>query len=184
MKARIAALALALIASAGCGGRNEKTTEPDAEKKPITESPAIVAERTLADRNAGHDDLTAVQKVGGAEGRSPFEGDRVIGLNAIVRRSLDVSREFDKAAPTIRAAVDAAAAGGDRAAAEAGIATVNGLYGRAKAALDDWAKAEADLKASGEYFDEAIFYGMTKFVADVEQELREEKEALAAKLAG
>ena len=144
----------------------------------------VSGQRELVDRNAGHPELAPEQKVGGVEGRSPFVGDRVIGLNAIVRRSLDVSRDFDKAVPGIRAAVDAAVAGGDRVAAEAGLKTISDFYDRAKAALDDMVKAEAELKASGEYYDESIFYGMQKFVADIETELREEKEALAAKLAG
>ena len=164
----------------GCGkaGKDAQAEKTGAEK---SES-AISGQRELVDRNAGNPELAPEQKVGGVEGRSPFEGDRVIGLNAIVRRSLDVSREFDAAAPGIRAAVDAAAAGGDRAAAEAGLRKIEDFYGRAKAALDDMVKAEEELKASGEYYDDSIFYGMMKFVTDIETELREEKTALAAKL--
>lgn len=177
----VAASALAV----GCG-KAEKDTQKSAAAAEAEQAAdgEISGQRELIDRNAGHPELAPSQKVGGVEGRSPFEGDRVLSLNAIVRRSLDVSREFDKAAPGIRAAVDAAVAGGDRVAAEAGVKSVSDLYDRAKAALDDMVKAEAELKASGEYYDDSIFYGMQKFVADIETELREEKEALTAKLAG
>lgn len=181
MAAKFIALALAVSALAGCGAKNDNASAlPDGE----TGAADAQTERTLVDRNAGHSDLAPSQKVGGAEGRSPFEGDRVVGLNAIVRRSLEISREFDKAAPAIRAAVDAAAAGGDRAPAETGIKTISDLYDGAKSALDDMAKAEQDLKASGEFYDDSIFYGMQKFVADVEAEIGEEKTALNAKLGG
>jgi hypothetical protein len=164
---------------AGCGGERPPA-DPAAESAPAAEP--IDPQRALTDLNAAHPELAPSQQVGGAEGRSPFVGDRVIKLNAIVRRSLDVSREFDKAAPGIRAAVDAAAAGGDRATAEAGLKAISDFYDRAKSAFDDMAVAEAELKASGEYYDDAIFFGMQKFVADIETELREEKAALAAKL--
>lgn len=183
---RLTMIFLLSALAVGCG-KTKQDAQKSAAAEATAEQPAegeISGQRELVDRNAGHPELTPEQKVGGVEGRSPFEGDRVIGLNAIVRRSLDVSREFDDAAPAIRAAVDAAAAGGDRIAAEAGLKTIAELYDRAKSALDDMVKAEAELKASGEYFDDAIFYGMTKFVADIETELREEKEALAAKIAG
>lgn len=173
----------ALAVACGKADKEAQTDAASADAK--AESVAdgdISGQRELVDRNAGNPELAPEQKVGGVEGRSPFEGDRVIGLNAIVRRSLDVSREFDNAAPGVRAAVDAAAAGGDRIAAQTGLKTIGDLYDRAKSALDDMVKAEAELKASGEYYDEAIFYGMTKFVADIETELREEKAALEAKL--
>ncbi len=180
------ALMLAALGLAACGA--SKTKDAAADKAPVSKEEQEVvdapidAQRELVDRNVGHPELLPTQKIGGAEGRSPFDGDRVIGLNAIVRRSLDVSREFDKAAPAIRAAVDAVAAGGDRAAAESGVKSIDEFYDRAKAALDDMVKAEGELKASGEYYDDAIFYGMVKFVADIESEIRVEKAALTAKL--
>lgn len=177
----LAAAALAV----GCGnsGKEAKTDEAAAEA-PSGEAAigAVSGQRELVDRNVGHPELEAAQKVGGVEGRSPFEGDRVIKINAIVRRSLDLSRAFDSAAPGIRVAVDAAAAGGDRAAAEAGLQKIDEFHVRAKTALDDMIKAEEELKASGEYYDDSIFYGMMKFVSDIETELREEKAALSAKL--
>ena len=52
-----------------------------------------------------------------------------------------------------------------------------------KAAFDDMEKAEADIKASGEYYDEGIFAAMAKFVTEIEREMREEKATLSAKLA-
>lgn len=168
-------------AAVGCG-KAERDAPASAPAAAAEEAPAPSGQRELKDLNAGHPELAPEQKVGGAEGRSPFVGDRVVKLNAIVRRSLDVSKEFDAQAPAIRAAVDAAAAGGDRVAADAGLKTLGDFYDRAKAALDDMVKAEAELKASGEYYDDAIFYGMMKFVTDIETELREEKEALSAKL--
>lgn len=176
---KILAAAILAVFSVGCG-KKESAAPADASSTDATPAPS--GQRELSDRNVGHPELTPEQKIGGVEGRSPFEGDRVIKLNAIVRRSLDVSREFDLAAPGIRAAVDAAAAGGDRAAAEAGLKTISDYYDRAKSALDDMVKAEEELKASGEYYDDSIFYGMMKFVTDIETELREEKAALQAKL--
>lgn len=184
MQKILASVILAALA-AGCGKREAAATaDATAEPSSTESSAASSGQRELTDLNAGHPELAPGQKVGGAEGRSPFVGDRVIKLNAIVRRSLDISREYDAAAPGIRAAVDAAAAGGDRAAAEAGIKTISDYYDRAKSALDDMVKAEEELKASGEYYDDSIFYGMMKFVTDIETELREEKAALAAKLGG
>mgnify|MGYP000533561519 CR=1 FL=1 len=178
-------LAAAALA-AGCGkSGKEAKTEQAASEAPASEAAvdvAISGQRKLVDLNAGNPQLSPEQKVGGVEGRSPFEGDRVIKLNAIVRRSLDLSREFDGAAPGIRAAIDAAAAGGDRAAAELALKTMDEFHGRAMAAREDMTKAEQELKASGEYYNEVIFAGMQKFVAELETELREEKEALAAKL--
>lgn len=159
------------VAAAGCG-KSAKDAQSNA--------PSIAAAEQ-AD-HAGQAGAAADQQAGAAAGRPPFAGDRVIKLNAIVRRSLDLSKEFDAQAPSIRAAVDAAAAGGDLAAAEAGVQTISDFHDRAKAALDDMVAAEAELKESGEYFDTAIFYSMMKFVADIETELREEKAALAAKL--
>lgn len=183
-------LVLAAATLAACGAPKSKSADASqdaasgqaaADAEP---EKAVSAERELVDRNAGHPELTPQQKVGGAEGRSPFVGDRVVKLNAIVRRSLEISHEFDTVAAGVRAAVATAASGGDRAAAEAGVKTVSDLHDRAKLALDDMSAAEADLKASGEYYDDAILYGMTKFVADIEAELREEKAALQARLGG
>lgn len=179
---------------AACG--EKKTAEPatgaaapaDKAAEPAPAEEKIDPQRPLTDLNATLTDLPPELRVGGAEGRSPFEGDRVVGLNAIVRRSLDLIRAFDTAAPGIRATVDKGAAptasAADRAAAAESVAKVEEMYAQAKAALDDMRKAEAELKASGEYFNENIFYGMVTFVGDVEQELREEKAALSAKLAG
>jgi hypothetical protein len=175
--------AFGALALAACGVSKETSAAApavgdDAEAAAESEAGAAIdAEREHVDLNAAHPELAPELKIGGAEGRSPFVGDRVVGLNAIVRRSLEVSREFDAAA-----GLRAAAAGGDRAAAQQALATVSDLHDRAKAALNDMLGAEKELKASGEYYDEVIFAGMMKFVADVETETREEKAALAAKL--
>ncbi len=187
LKAAFAAVALLALAACGAPKSSDAAANAASEEQAGSAADALdtlnTARETI-DENAAHPDLPAEQQIGGAEDRSPFVGDRVIKLNAIVRRSLDVSREFDKAAPAIRAAVEAAAVGGDRAAAQVGMKTIGDLYDRAKAAQDDMAVAETDLLASGEYYDDAIFYGMKSFVADIERELSDEKAALAAKLGG
>lgn len=95
MTSRMLFVAVALLALAGCGAKNDQaeknaaSVQDDAANGGAA-SEGLSAERALVDRNAGHSELSAAQKIGGAEGRSPFEGDRVIGLNAIVRRSLDI----------------------------------------------------------------------------------------------
>ncbi|MFN3960206.1 MAG: hypothetical protein ACK4NP_09865 [Parvularculaceae bacterium] len=172
----------------GCA-KSSDDKSPSGEGAPgasAEQAPEIEPYRKLIDRNAQHPELDPTQKIGGWEGRSPFEGDRVIGLNAIVKRTLDVSREYDRSITGIRAAADKAAAADatadDRAAAEDGLKKVEAWHGEAKAAFDDMKRAEADLLASGEYYDPGIFAGMVKFVTDIEAELREETAALAAKL--
>lgn len=168
-------VAVCMLALSACGASEEKSAPAAAS---VGEQAAPTrGEREHVDLNAAHPELAPEQKIGGAEGRSPFEGDRVVGLNAIVRRSLDVSKEFDAAAE-----VRAAATSGDRTAAEKALATVAALHARAKSALDDMLKAEAELKESGEYYDAVIFAGMMKFVADIEAETREEMGSLGARL--
>jgi hypothetical protein len=178
-----------LALAAGCG-KSEKSASDEAVAEaapPAPEEQDLISPtgRKLYDRNAAHPELDPSLKIGGSEGRSPFEGDRVIGLNAIVRRSLVASKQYDIKISGIRAAVDKAAttkSPDDRAAAEAGLKSVEGWYDEAKAALDDMAIAEQELQASGEYFDKGVFGAMVKFVTDIEKELREEKATLAAKL--
>ncbi len=183
----ITATLLALVA--GCGGSNEKkAAEPGGESAATAgeeDNAEIVNPRKVFDRNAAHPELPPSAKIGGVEGRSPFEGDRVIGLNAIVRRSFDTSKLYDRNIDGIRAQVAKAAATNDpdeKALAEEGLKKVEGWYAEAKAAFDDMAKAEEDLRASGEFFDEGIFGAMVKFVKDIEKELREEQATLSAKL--
>jgi hypothetical protein len=182
-------LALTAALAAGCA-KSSDDQSPSDEAAPgaaAEEAPEIDPYRKLIDRNAQHPELDPTQKIGGWEGRSPFEGDRVIGLNAIVERTLNVSREYDRNIVGIRAAAEKAAAADataeDRAAAEDGLKKVAAWYDEAKAAFDDMKRAEADLLASGEYYNPGIFAGMVKFVTDIETELREEKAALAARLA-
>lgn len=165
----------------------EQGPEPgEAPAKTLTaERPAPDPElgRAVYDRNAAHPELPTTAKIGGNEGRSPFEGDRVIKLNEIVARSLAVIQEFDRKAAGFRAAADGVAGSRDaansKAAAEA-FAELSKLYDQAKAAQDDMVAAEAELRSSGEYFDQAIFGGMTRFVADVEREVGRERDRLAA----
>jgi hypothetical protein len=181
--------ACVLALAAGCGKTEQKASDEEvaetAAPAQADSDPVIGAGRRVFDRNAAHPELDPSLKIGGNEGRSPFEGDRVIGLNAIVRRSLVASKQYDIKISGIRAAVDKAAttkSPEDRAAAEAGLKSVEGWYDEAKAALDDMLIAEQDLQASGEYFDKGVFGAMVKFVTDIEKELREEKATLAAKL--
>lgn len=191
---KIATCALAFAFLAGCGGAKKADDTANVQKPAIeatvaepTPAEVIEPQRELSDRNAARAQLPAEAKIGGNEGRSPFVGERVIGLNEIVNRSLEAMREFDVKVPAIRedviAAAQPAASLSVREKAAESLKIVDELYSRASLALTDMAKAESDLKASGEYFDEVIFYGMKKFVSDVENEIRDEKEALA-KLGG
>ncbi len=195
MKAGILTTALALLMLAACAAKEDDAGKPgvaDAAQEATDEGESsaskISPQRELIDRNAAHPELLPSQKIGGTEGRSPFEGDRVIGLNAIVRRSLDTVREFEVKLPPIVAAVDAATKPGagavEIAAGNEGLQTIGALYDRAKSALDDMTLAETELRGSGEYFDESIFEGMIQFTRDVEIEIGEAKAELNAKLSG
>jgi hypothetical protein len=198
MKMRLLLATFAIIA-AGCGKKEKEAAAAaaasdapasaavEATAPAADEEPALIApRREPIDRNALHPELKTEFKIGGSEGRSPFVGDRVIGLNAIVQRSLDVSREYDKLAPGIRAvvekAVSASGTAADRAAAADAVKSIEAMHEAAKAAYDDMAKAKEDLLASGEYYDEGIFAGMAKFVGQIEKETRDEVAALSAKL--
>jgi len=194
MTCRIASFALALVFLAGCSGGKKADDQAAVEKSAIdtagaeaTPAEPIVPEREHIDRNAAAVQLPPEAKIGGTEGRSPFVGERVIGLNEIVNRSLVTMREFDTKVSAIRqdvkAAAEPTASLAVREKAAESMKTIDDLYDRAALALNDMAKAESDLKSSGEYFDEVIFYGMKKFVSDVESEIGDEKRALA-KLGG
>ena len=107
---------------------------------------------------------------------SPFRKETVLRLNAIVGRSLAAIREYDGALPTVQDSIAASLAdkrsAGARARASVNIARIERLAGEAAAARDDLRDAEAELKESGEKYNEVILAGMILFVEKVDVELR------------
>lgn len=145
--------------------------------------------KRAAAKQVGNDHAVEVDRgqhatFGENEARSPFVGDRVVKLNAIVQRALDAINEFDRKRADLRAAVDAGVATGADDAAKASmndaLSDLDKFYDQSKAALDDLLAAEEEMKAAEELYNEPIFAGMVKFVTEVETELREEKASIEA----
>ncbi len=190
MKGR-AGFILAIALTAGCApGAVEKAApdEPAVQSAPQSDSQAASDARAI---DKAIEQTVAVDRsrqaiYGENEARSPFVGDRVFKLNAIVQRSLDAVNAYDASVSTIRATVDSAVAPAAdakaRAAGAEAVADIDRLCAQSMSAHANLKTAEAEMKAANEYYNEAIFAGMLKFAAEVESELCEEKAALAAKL--
>lgn len=120
----------------------------------------------------------------GLEGfSSPFTRETVIRLNAIVGRSLAAIREYDGTIKDVQRAVEGAGASTkDWDAAHTGIARLKILSREAEAARAEMAVAEAELKSSGEKYNDAILAGMVAFVVKVDDELRGAIEELESRL--
>lgn len=152
------AAALSVLSAVGCaGGRDASVASPERPHPEFVELGA------------------------GAIG-SPFTKVTVLRLNAIVQKSLDVIRDYDRDGAEWRRLIEAASAEGSTAAdkrdAAAATEKLAGLSGRALAARGEMAVAVADLKSSGEKHNEAILAGMVAFVEKVDDELRTETAAL------
>lgn len=119
---------------------------------------------------------------------SPFTKATVLKLNAIVRKSQAIIAEFDRTIPGIRKSVAAGAARGATAAqrtrAKASFASLTTLAGRAQFNRADMQRAERQLRASGEKYNDTILAAMVEFCVEVDTELQTEQRALAAKLKG
>ena len=95
---------------------------------------------------------------------SPFTKERVIMLNAIVRKSLDIINEYDG----VRRAYEKS----DGKSTSDFQVKLKEFSKKALAVREEMAEAKKDLVSSGEKYNEAIFAGMVKFVHDVDNELR------------
>ena len=139
---------------------------------PITAAPSPAGERFV---EVGIDQLS-----------SPFTKDTVLKLNAIVGRSKLIIDRFDASIPTIRKAVAAGAAADAtpqvKRRANASLGDLDGLAAGASADLADMKRAERQIRASGEKYNEPILAAMVRFVADVDDELRTEHRELSEKI--
>ncbi len=117
---------------------------------------------------------------------SPFTKETVLRLNAIVQKSLDVIREYDRDGAEWRRLIETASAEGSTAAdkrdAAAAAEKLAGLSARALEARGEMAVAAADLKSSGEKHNEAILAGMVAFVEKVGEELGVETATMRMRL--
>ena len=95
--------------------------------------------------------------------RSPFTQERVVKLNAIVKKSLDIITKFDELRKSLQA--DGASS------SEFGIA-LKKLSSKASDARAEMAQAKLELENSGEHYNKPIFAAMVKFVDDVDEELK------------
>lgn len=116
---------------------------------------------------------------------SPFTKPTVLKLNAIVARSKSVIDQYDGAIPGIRSAV---AAGGQPHAspaakrrAQTDFGQLVAMHQRATAAQVDMKRAEREVRASGEKYNDVILAAMVRFVDDVADELSTERKQLAPK---
>lgn len=101
---------------------------------------------------------------------SPFTKERVIMLNAIVRKSLDIINEYDD----VRRAFEKT----DNASSADFQSKLKEFSKKALAVRNEMDEAKKDLVSSGEKYNEAIFAGMVKFVVDVDNELRNKIETM------
>ena len=110
----------------------------------------------------------------------------MLRLNAIVQKSLDVIRDYDRDGAECRRLIETASAQGSTAAdkrdAAASTEKLAGLSARASAARREMAAAVADLKSGGEKHNEAILAGMVAFVEKVDEELGVETATMRMRL--
>lgn len=104
-----------------------------------------------------------------------FTRDTVIKLNAIVKRSYAVIREYDeltkaleKQKPSTSKTLSAEQL---KALVQHKLTVTDSLEKRSKAALADMIQAAKLLKASDEHYNAAVLAGMMTFVKDVEREV-------------
>ncbi len=114
--------------------------------------------------------------------RPAFDQATTLKLNAIIRRAKDAIDAFDARLAKPVAALEA----GERlpAGAPSRAAIVADLAERHKAAASAQAEIVAQqpvLDATGRYYSKLVFAGMVKFTREVEAELREHLDKLAAK---
>ena len=141
--------AVALTAVAGC---DRAAAPPPAAPVAATEVPPIAAAPPAPEAPAGFAEQELDQLA------SPFTERTVLRLNAVVARSLAVVDRFDRL----------------RDSPGPGVGPLEELAAEATAARAAMDGAEADLRRSGEPFNEAILAAMAGFVREVEQEVREE----------
>ena len=144
--AHLTAAALLTIV-AGCGRPAAPPPVAAADAEPTLPAPPRAAESAPDFSEQELDQLA-----------SPFTERTVLRLNAVVARSLAVVDRFDRL----------------RGAPGSGVEPLEQLAAEATAARTAMDGAEADLRRSGEPFNEAILAAMTGFVREVEQEVRQE----------
>ena len=150
-----------------------------AEKAAETDTISSAAQPGKIEQEARQKPNAEFVELGEDEVDAPFTRERVIQLNAIVRRSLVLVEEFDDQVPAIRTSV----ADGTDAEAEAAMAKLQAMSERSKAVIADITAAEKDILSTGEKYNDAILAGMVGFIDDVDKELDEEIEQLSAKMA-
>lgn len=115
-----------------------------------------------------------------------FTEETVQKLNAIVRKSLEVIREYTKDIKNMRATVDQAsqpsATDKDKRMAQENVEVLNKLSKRSMDALKEMNQAATELRNSDELFNPTLLHGMIDFVEDVEREITSEYKELSAAL--
>lgn len=117
-----------------------------------------------------------------------FTEKTVLKLNAIVRKSLEVIREYTKDIKNIRATVDqatqASATDESKRIAQENVAILGKLSKRSMDALAEMTEAATELRNSDELFNPTLLHGMVDFVEDVEREITSEHNELSSLLNG
>ena len=164
---------LAVLTLAACS--DQKSETPVASTAPVTEATTEnqVSAEGRTDRAAEFIELEA------DDVDAPFTRERVLQLNAIVQRSLDLINEFDAQLPEISQTV----LEGSTDEATAAIGKLEDMSVRSAGIVADMAEAETDLIASGEKYNDAILAGMIGFIDDVDKELKDEISTLQEQLA-
>lgn len=116
--------------------------------------------------------------------RSPFTKETVLKLNAIVARSKKTIDRFDREVPGIREAIAAAGKSpAGRSKGKTAMARLNGLAIEDQTELHDIKRAEAQVRSSGEKYNDVILSAMVAFVTDVKTEIGEEESKQAKQFA-
>ena len=194
MTLRLTALCLLAMAAACAKQEEAKSAEKDtpeagvAEQSEKTEKAVQFGEKGTGDAAPVHEQAPeAFAEVTLDEMHPMFTRETVIKLNAIVQRSLDTVKMYDKSIKDIRGSIDAATMDGATAEARekavADIAKLEEWRMATKLAKEDMDAAVEELKASDEVYNENILAGMTIFVDKVEKEIREEHEKLSKMIA-
>lgn len=174
-------LALGLLVFSACSEPSEPETSPitpAAETAPVPSLPADALE-TPDSRGPATNGLTEVTP---SDIAPSFERDTVIGLNAIVSRSLETIEAYDDLRREIRRAEriqdeDEAESGlsiddaEPALTSEEALSQMEELKAKSAAALADLTTEAERLKASNEIYNEAILAGMLEFATDVDNEI-------------
>jgi hypothetical protein len=141
--------------------------------------PSVYAETEIKARN--DQEIVELQP---EDFKPAFTEETVLKLNAIVRKSLEVIREYTNNIKNIRATIEqatqASASDEAKSIAQKNVDTLGKLSKRSKDALAEMTTAATELKNSDELFNPTLLHGMVDFVEDVEREITSEYNELSS----